>query len=166
MYRTCNIPTGTFLFFPVLNGEFDNLFCPNTNFTAEELMAAAALGIDDIVPGSMTATIDGSAVSGLANGNSIYRAPSPWFSYTLPADNVGQFFGCVFPAGTTPPPVDGHPGAIADGIYLMLTPLSPGTHVIHFGGEINIPSSPSPAPPSGPLDFIQNINYTITVVPR
>jgi hypothetical protein len=114
----------------------------------------------------MTATIDGVSVSGLANGKSIYRAPSPWFSYTLPADNIGQFFGCDFPAGTTPPTVDGHAGATADGVYLMLAPLSPGTHVIHFGGETNIPASPPPAAPSGPLDFVQNINYTITVVPR
>jgi hypothetical protein len=163
VYRTCSIPTGIFLFFPVLNTEFDNLGCPNATFSAEELTAAAALGIDAIVPGSMSVTIDGASVSGLANGNSIYRAPSPWFSYTLPADNVGQFFRCDFPAGTTPPMVDGHPGATADGIYLMLAPLSPGTHVIHFGGELDIPASPPPAPPAGPIDFIQNINYTITV---
>jgi hypothetical protein len=160
---------GTFLptsieFFPILNGEFDNLGCPNTSFTARQLKAAAALGIDDIVPGSMSATIDGRSVRGLEDGYSIYRARSPWFSYTLPADNVGQFFGCDFPAGTTPPRVGGHPGATADGIYLMLAPLSPGTHVIHFGGEIDIPSIPPPAPPNGPLDFIQNITYTITVV--
>jgi hypothetical protein len=168
VYRTCSIPSGTFLFFPILNGEFDNLNCipGNTNFTGEQLTAQAAQGINDIVPGSMTATIDGAPVSGLADGNSIYRAPSPWFSYTFPADNVGQFFGCNFPAGTQPPTVDGHPGATADGIYLMLAPLSPGTHVIHFGGEINIPASPPPVTGTGPLDFIQNINYTITVAPR
>jgi hypothetical protein len=168
VYRTCSIPSGTFLFFPILNDEYDNLSCPkNTTYTADQLTAAAKLGIDDIVPGSMSATIDGTSVSGLANGHSAYRSPSPWFSYTLPADNVGQFF-CPqsFPAGTKPPSVDGHPGATADGIYLMLAPLSPGTHVIHFGGEINVPSTPTPAPPAGPLDFIQNINYTITVIPR
>jgi hypothetical protein len=84
----------------------------------------------------------------------------------LPADNIGSLLGCNFPAGTMPPAVDGHPGATADGIYLMLTPLSTGVHVIHFGGEISIPASPAPTPPSGPVDFIQNISYTITVAPR
>jgi hypothetical protein len=145
--------------------EYDNLFCPNSSFTAKQLTAAAALAIDDIVPGSMGATIDGAPVSGLASGKSAYRAPSPWFSYTLPADNIGSKEGCDFPPGTMPPAVDGHPGATADGIYLMATPLSPGVHVIHFGGEINIPADPAPAPPSGAVDFIQNINYTVTVRP-
>jgi hypothetical protein len=164
VYRTCSVPTGTFLFFPILNGEFDNLGCPNTSFTADQLKAAAAQGIDDIIPHSMSATIDGTSVSGLVDGHSIYRTQAPWFSYTLPADNVGQFFGCDFGAGTSPPPVDNHPGATADGIFLMLAPLSAGTHVIHFGGEFNI--TPPLQPPNGPLDFIQNINYTITVGPR
>lgn len=169
VYRSCTIPTGTSLFFPLLNIENDNLSCPaaggnpDTHFTAEQLTAATTQFINDIVPGSLSATIDGASVSGLVDGNSPYRAPSPWFSYTLPADNVGPLFGCDYPAGTTPPQVDGHAGATADGIYLMLTPLSRGVHHIHFGGETNIPPTPTPAPPLGPTDFIQNINYTITV---
>jgi hypothetical protein len=43
-------------------------------------------------------------------------------------------------------------GAVADGIYVMLAPLSPGRHVVHWtatGGG-----------------FIQDITYTLTVVPR
>jgi hypothetical protein len=52
VYRTCTIPKGTFLFFPILNDEFDNLGCPSSNFSADELVAAAATAIDDIVPGS------------------------------------------------------------------------------------------------------------------
>jgi hypothetical protein len=169
VYRSCTIPTGTSLFFPIINGEADNLSCPaaggdpnnngNTDLSAEQLAGYASEFSNYIVPGSMSATIDGASVSGLANGNSIYRAPSPWFSYTLPADNTGTLFGCDFPAGTTPPTVDGHLGATADGIYLMLAPLSPGVHQIHFGGESDIPAGQ----PSGPLQFIQNINYTITV---
>jgi hypothetical protein len=169
VYRTCSIPTGTFLFFPVLNDEFDNLGCPSTHFTARRLRSTANNLIDHIVPGSMSVTIDGASVSGVADSKSAYRSPSPWFSYTLPADNIGAIVGCNFPAGTTPPPPADHPhrpGATADGVYLMLAPLSPGIHTIHFGGEINVPSSPPPAPPLQPVDFIENINYTITVIPR
>ena len=168
VYRTCSLPTGTFLFLPILNDEFDNLACSPgyIPFPADALTGAAAQGIDHIVPGSINATIDGAPISGLADGNSSYRAPSPWFSYTLPADNVGQLFGCRFPAGTSPPTVDGHPGATSDGVYLITPPLSVGTHRIHVGGEINVPDNPDVIPPNAPGDFVQNINYTITVVPR
>jgi hypothetical protein len=162
VYRTCSIPSGISLLFPVLNDEFDNLGCPNTSYSADQLTTAAKTGIDDIVPGSMSATIDNVAVSGLTDSHSAFRAPSPFFSYTLPADNIGPIFGCSFPPGKTPPA----PGAIADGVYLMLAPLSVGTHTIHFGGELNVPNNPTPPAPLGPVDFIQNINYTITITPR
>jgi len=100
VYRTCKIPSGIALLFPLVNTEFDNLGCPNTDYSAKELRAAARLGIDDIVPGSLSASIDGIAVSGLVDGRSKYRSPSPWFSYSLPADNIGTLIcGHPFPIG-------------------------------------------------------------------
>jgi hypothetical protein len=164
VYRSCSIPAGTALFFPLINTEFDNLFCPNTAFTARELRSAARTGIDDVVPGSLSATIDGKTVRGLNRPDTKYRAPSPWFSYRLPTDNVTQLF-CdpPLPEGSRPPSVNGHAGAVADGIYVMLAPLRPGTHTIHFGGELSVPATPAPAPPLAPINFVQNINYTITV---
>lgn len=163
VYRTCTVPPGKALFFPLLNDEFDNLSCDAvgnptaTTLTAADLTALARTAINDILPGSMGASVDGTSISGLYDGHTRYRAHSPWFSYTLPADNVGSVVGCKFPAGTMPP----SPKATADGVYLMLEPLSPGKHVIHFGGETKVPNGQ----PGGPLDFIQNINYTITVSP-
>ena len=163
VYRTCSIPSGTFLFFPLLNDEFDNLTCnadgsPATlGLSAAQLKKSAATLIDDIVPGTMSATIDGAAISGLPDAHSVYRAPSPWFSYTLPYDNVGQVFGCKFPAGTQPPV----PGATADGIYLMLAPLNPGVHQIHFGGKVDYKGGDPVI--GAAFTFVQNINYTLTV---
>jgi hypothetical protein len=156
VYRTCSVPASTPLFFPILNTEADNLACDangnptSLGFTATQLRSFASGPINDIVPGSMSATIDKLAVSGIASSSTRYRATAGRFTYTMPADNVGPLFGCKFPAGTMPPT----PGAYADGVYLMLKPLPPGTHVVHFGGEIKVP---------GQLDFIENINYTITV---
>ncbi|MBV9329865.1 MAG: hypothetical protein JO352_39695 [Chloroflexi bacterium] len=46
----------------------------------------------------------------------------------------------------------------------MLAPLSTGVHHIHFGGEINYPGGNPVA--GGAVDFIENINYTISVQPR
>jgi len=43
-----------------------------------------------------------------------------------------------------------------------LAPLSVGSHVIRFGGGINMPSGQ----PGGPLDFIENVNYMITATRR
>lgn len=77
----------------------------------------------------------------------------------MPSDNVGQVFGCKFPAGTQPP----FPGATADGIYLMLAPLSPGVHQIHFGGKVDYPGGDRVIGPA--FTFVQNINYTLTVQP-
>ena len=48
-------------------------------------------------------------------------------------------------------------------MYVVLPPLRPGVHVIHFGGEWNVPATPAPPAPLGPLDFVQDITYTITV---
>ena len=60
VYRTCSIPSGTFLFFPLLNDEFDNLTCHADGspasleppWSAAQLKNSAATLIDDIVPGT------------------------------------------------------------------------------------------------------------------
>jgi hypothetical protein len=168
VYRTCRIPPGVALFFPVLNTEFDNLQCslvPADN-SAADLIRAANYPMDRVIPGSMAVVVDGVGVGGLRNAHTDYRSMSPWFSYRLPANNVGhleQFCGVDFPEGTSPPDVQGHPGAIADGIYLMLAPLPRGTHTLHVQGRFVVTQSPDLPPLIFPVDFTQNINYTITV---
>jgi len=52
---------------------------------------------------------------------------SPLFQFSLPANNLFAYFGLDAPAGTTSPAVDA-------GVYLLLEPLSIGTHTIHVGG--------------------------------
>jgi hypothetical protein len=73
---------------------------------------------------------------------------SPVFSYTLPADNVYAALdgGIPVPARTVTP-------AVGDGVYVMLKPLSPGLHTIHFSGDF------------GPGNFGLDVTYHITVVP-
>jgi hypothetical protein len=98
-----------------------------------------------------TCTIDGVAVPGLENPtNTIYNVVSVPFSYTTAEkDNivaVSEGEPCL-PGGLTVYP------AVADGVYLMLSPLSPGKHKIHFVGE---------AGPGG-SDLKIDITYDITV---
>jgi hypothetical protein len=157
-YRACRVPVGKFLYFPLIDVWGDNLSCPgspNTTLTAAELQSLLAEQTDNIVPGSLHASVDGQAVANLHDASTPFRAQASGFSYTLPANNaVGPIVcGVSFPAGTMPPP----PGAFADGVYVMLPPLAVGTHHIDFGG----------AESGGPIGtFSQEIHYTITVTPH
>jgi len=144
------IPAGTPLFFTILSAEADNTGCPMTSFTAAELAAQAAGNWSFVT--ATTCTIDGVAAAGLADPiNTIYRVQAPPFSYTTA--EKGNFLPelngvtCI-PGGTTIYP------AVADGVYLMLSPLSPGKHSIHFVGEVG---------PGGAY-LTQDITYDITVL--
>jgi hypothetical protein len=142
--RTITIPTGTRLFFPLLNDEVDNVAVPPTNFTVAQLRQLAIAGQDN--PQELHASIDGVPVQNL----SAYRVLSPVFGYVLPNfgpsdQNLAQLFGIPFTGPVYP--------AVGDGYYLLLEPLTPGTHVINFGGT------------SADGSFSLDITYHITVVP-
>ena len=152
--RTCTVPVGKFLFFPVVNAWNDNLSCPGQppgTANAQQLAQNVAQQTDGIVPGTMSVTIDGVNVPGLTDSSTAFRAAARAFSYTLPGNSLlSGFCDTPFPAGTTPPP----PGAFADGVYIMLAPLSVGVHHLHWTGR--------EAP--GPLGAVaQDVTYTITV---
>jgi hypothetical protein len=157
-YRTCSVPAGVALFFPVIDSWMDNLNCPGQptfTLTGDQLRQIVQQQADSIVPGSMSVTSDGRAVQGLSDRSTAYRAAVGGFSYTLPANNaLSQFCpGDPFPAGTTPPLP---PGAYADGVYIMLAPLSAGVHHLSF----------TAAETGGPQGSVtQNVTYTITVTP-
>jgi hypothetical protein len=67
------------------------------------------------------------------------------FDAPMPDGNIWQYFGCDTPAGTYGP-------MAGDGYYVMLRPLRPGTHHLHFHGDL-------PA-----FNFGLDITYHITVV--
>ncbi len=108
--RSCTVPTGTALFFPIVN----TFLAGADEGTVEEMRARNAAFIDSIA--TMSVTIDGQPVENPVG----YRAISPVFSLTLPAGNI---FGA--PEGIYEP-------AVSDGFWLLLAPLPPGEHVIHF----------------------------------
>lgn len=141
--RTCTIPAGTPLFFPILNFENDNFLCldPDTNFAVDELRANAKVIIDGAT--NLACEVDGVSIQNLQR----YRVVSPVFDITLPEDNVLQAVGCA----------DALPGiyspAVSDGFWLMLAPLPVGEHTIHFHGELP------------DLGFSLGITYNLTVAP-
>jgi hypothetical protein len=142
------------LFFPIINlqcdNQFDDLTVPEHRLTEAQLRACAA-GVITANP-SLSATIDGVPVTNLQS----YRAISPVFSYDYPAAGLPTIFGCAVRcagggslAGTLAN-TGVFPGAVGDGIYLMLAPLSTGKHTIRFTAAI---------PPGFSLD----VTYNITV---
>ena len=142
------------LFFPILSIWVDNTGCPTNTFTsltADELAAEAAGDWSAVTV--TTCTIDGVPVAGLDNPtNTAYLVQSPPFSYTTAEHGtvLADFGEPCIPGGLTVYP------AVADGVYLMLSPLSPGKHSIHFVGVVGPVSSP----------FVEDdITYDITVLP-
>jgi hypothetical protein len=155
-YRSCKIPTGVRLLIPVIDSWIDNLNCPGMpmgTLTADQLQQMVQQQTDNIKVGSMSVTIDGRSVRGLADSSTAYRAAAHGFFYKLPGNSwLSPAFcsGDRFPAGTMPP----RPGAYADGVYIMLAPLSPGTHHLNFAGA----ESGGPFAPAS-----EDVSYTITV---
>ena len=136
------IAPGTALFFPVINAECSVLEPDPFHGDDEASLRACANGHIDNTSG-LFAVIDGVPANNLAS----YRVESPLFEFgPLPEDNLFDYFGLDAPAGTTSASVDA-------GVYLLLAPLSVGTHSIHFGGTFDL------------LGFSIDTTYVITVAP-
>jgi hypothetical protein len=140
--RTCSVPQGTALFFPVINQI--NFNTPNIcgqgpdNLSVSFMRAQSAAFIDGAT--NLSATVDGIAIRNLR------RVQSQVFQIALPKENV---FVPLCPAlgagGVFSPAVD-------DGFYVLLGPLSVGNHALHFHAE-----NPSQG-------FTQDVTYNLTVV--
>jgi hypothetical protein len=137
--RDCAIPTGTALFFPIVDVESSVLEGNGT--TEAELSASSKFLADFIDPASLFVEIDGQPLSNLPGT----RTQSPLFTFgPLPANNL---LGAA--AGSTSP-------SVSDGYFIMLAPLSAGEHTIHFGGTLDASSI------GGPI-FIEDITYHLVV---
>jgi hypothetical protein len=118
--RSCTVPAGRALFFPVMNLIFGagardcEPLNPGVPCNLNALREAAAAPLEN--PPTLEASINGVPVQNLSG----YRVQSPVFSVILPEAAI---FG--LPSGTFEPNV-------SDGYHLMLEPLSAGEHTIYF----------------------------------
>jgi hypothetical protein len=134
------IPAGTPLFFSIFSLWQDNGNCPLsafTTFTAAQLAAFDQESWSAVTETSCT--IDGIAIEGMDDPtNSVYNVVSTPFSYTTAGKN-----NVLVAVGATCVPGDFtiYP-AVADGMYLMLAPLSPGKHKIHAVAVVGPASAP------------------------
>ena len=126
--RSCDIPAGATMFFPVIN--FVNLNTPcnqgGVNLTVKELQAQIQPAINGIH--SVSVTVDGQDVKKTL----LRRVVSDPFEAALPVQNLFGPDGCS-------PGVPVSPGIYSPGVdggdYVSLPPLSPGAHTLHFHAE-------------------------------
>ena len=116
--RTCNIPNGKALFFPIL--EKEDSFAEDNDVASESELSMRAREFMDRVK-SLELYIDGV----LMNLKNIYRVCSVFFDLDFPLDAVYN----VKPGLTR---------AICDGYWVFVKPLSPGKHTIQFAGEVEM----------------------------
>ncbi len=127
--RDCEIPAGKKILFPVVNFVFTD-FTPEdaeSNFGVIESIMDTASGLQVIVDGVPLQDVDG------------YRFQEP------DAFDIE----CNFE-----PACNGEEYAVHDGIFVMLTPLTPGEHTIEFQGTVSFPNGSS---------FTAGATYNITV---
>jgi hypothetical protein len=138
--RQFSVPEDKYLFLPILNVYNDNVNVVPPQ-TVGQLREGAAAFIDSTV--ALQVTIDGLTVPDLF----AHRAVSPVFSFNFDFPDNLESYLLGDAIVTLDDPI------VSDGFWLMVAPLSPGTHVIKFGGGYG-----------SPFDFSLSITDTITVV--
>ena len=144
--RTIKIPAGKAIFFPLSN-QFNDYPCPDPAFQPapgqslyDFLRAIDAVGVDAV--SAMEADVDGVPVKNLFN----YRGTS---GPDLTVFTAGPGWLSLDPCVTPGEPQVG----VSDGYWLMLKPLKPGQHLIHFSADIDS------------FNFHLDVTYHVTVTP-
>ena len=137
IHRSCTIPAGRHLFFPVIN--FVQMLYPATQDDCPWMQAEAARNNDAYV--YLKVFLDGEAVEEPER----FRLAST---------------ACFDPFARTPPKAGAPPDALAatDGYWIMLRPLPPGPHHLEFRALYTNPDEAYG-------DMVQNIAYDLVVQP-
>ena len=115
--RTCTVPHGKALFFPLYNGVS---FAPEFGTTVEEIRADVNEDIEvDALGLTLACTINGEPIGDLF----AYRAQSPPGGFVLESDAL------LMDSGFDPGPRD---PAVADGYWLMVKGLPPGENTLNI----------------------------------
>lgn len=161
--RQVKIPSGTALLIPIANVEWDEY--GYASFQDVSVLRGVAKGYIDQIE-TIYLKVDNKVDLTTKEDFASYRVTSPVFSYTMPATDNMYGLNCTsgssdpicdvsFPnlkwANNTHTAVTAYP-VVGDGYYIMLAPLSVGSHVIQFGFN-------------NPGIFGLDIKYDITVVP-
>ena len=118
--RTCTAPAGKGVLVPIMPWIFA---IPMDGTTDGEILRGARTAVDHVT--EVEADLDGVVMTGLWS----YRAESPYFGYDAPPGDQ-----CWVPD------YGGTHRAVADGYWLVLKPLAPGPHTLHFRAKCVFPA--------------------------
>jgi hypothetical protein len=124
--RTCTIPTGTRILFPLLATADDNNHCdpPLDCSDSPTLEACLTANAPTLLPDpTLFAKVDGRRLHHLLD----YVQTSKLFFFTGDKSLIATWDPCIIDHGK---PQE----AVSYGWWIMLEPLRPGTHTLHFGG--------------------------------
>jgi hypothetical protein len=136
--RTCTIPAGKAILFPLLNSECSYTETPTAR-SESDLRTCALAG--DASATNLQATVDGRNLQQVDK----YRVQSGLFNVTLAENNILGVHG-------------GPTKSVSDGWWVFLQPLSVGRHEIHFGGVLGNPTVTSTQP-----RYVVDVTYHLTV---
>jgi hypothetical protein len=135
--RDCSVPYGKAIFFPVLNVECSFAESPTAKTEADLRNCAHA---DQNTVSYLALTIDGTNFPNLKS----FRVDSPLFSFSTPENGLFDLHSVTSQA-------------VSDGFYVMVRPLSVGTHEIHIFGFLGDLTT------IGPQNQPEDTLYRITV---
>jgi hypothetical protein len=136
--RECTIPSDKGILVPIINVACDSASEPTLD-TEAELRSCAKADQDLVIAKEIN--VDGVNIGNL----DAYRFQSPLFNLTFPENNI---------AGVAPQTAK----AVSDGTWILLEPLSPGRHEIHFKAALGDPTA------IGTTNFALDVRYLLTVV--
>lgn len=139
--RTCTVPAGSYIFVPLIADACNNTPDePDLIPPSEAKMRACISSVgNNFAVDSLHLTVNGRRVW-QAFDLARFRTQSPAFGFTLPEESLLW--------------ISGHYNAVSDGYFVMLRPLPPGAHTVHFGGSWIIGDE---------LAFGQDIRYQLIV---
>ncbi len=125
--RDCTVPRGKYILFPIANATWIQTRQDqevNPQYTETDYRRLANEFLPPSVGGDIEASLDGNPI--IFNPKTpIIQSQSPVFKATFPTDNVFSAFGYLASDLT------GYP-IVSDGWWVVLPPLAPGEHVLHF----------------------------------
>jgi hypothetical protein len=145
---TCTVPRDKAILLSVTGGIADYSDPSVKTKTPAELLKIVTEG--NVYPNKFDATLDGKPLH-LVNDET-HKVTSDLFNFTLPKDNIWE-------------EPEGPDSAIEQGWWIMLKPLSPGEHTLHYTtGYRDSRSDPSIPPGQGNLaPYIQDTTYRLIV---